>query len=164
MSSTVIVTPGLGLLDGGGGHHRGSAMLSSGRIEGGAGLTAESFDDGRTDVPAAWRGRSSACVVVGAGIAGLTVANALAMAGSSAWCWRPATGSAAGCTRLTWRARRSIWAGRGSTRRSGTRCGPSPSRPACPAAARNPLPELAGFDCGEGRRLSAAEVEANLAL
>jgi monoamine oxidase len=28
----------------------------------------------------------------------------------------------------------------------------------------NPLPELAGFDCGEGRRLSAAEVEANIRL
>src|SRR6266568_2914460 len=28
----------------------------------------------------------------------------------------------------------------------------------------NPLPELAGFDCGEGRRLSAAEVETNISL
>jgi monoamine oxidase len=28
----------------------------------------------------------------------------------------------------------------------------------------NPLPELAGFDCGEGRRLSAAEVETNIAM
>src|SRR6185437_7091502 len=28
----------------------------------------------------------------------------------------------------------------------------------------NPLPELAAFDCGEGRRLSAAEVETNIAM
>jgi polyamine oxidase len=28
----------------------------------------------------------------------------------------------------------------------------------------DPLPELAGFDCGEGRRLSAAEVEADLSM
>jgi hypothetical protein len=28
----------------------------------------------------------------------------------------------------------------------------------------NPLPELGGFDCGEGRRLSAAEVETNISL
>ena len=46
-----------------------------------AGLTAESFDDGRTDVPAGAAGPVERVVVVGAGIAGLTVANALAHAG-----------------------------------------------------------------------------------
>jgi monoamine oxidase len=33
-----------------------------------------------------------------------------------------------------------------------------------PCRSANPLPELAGFDCGEGRRLSAAEVEATLSM
>jgi hypothetical protein len=33
-----------------------------------------------------------------------------------------------------------------------------------PCRGANPLPELAGFDCGEGRRLSAAEVEANISM
>jgi monoamine oxidase len=33
-----------------------------------------------------------------------------------------------------------------------------------PCRSANPLPELAGFDCGEGRRLSAAEVEASLSM
>jgi hypothetical protein len=33
-----------------------------------------------------------------------------------------------------------------------------------PCRSANPLPELAGFDSGEGRRLSAAEVEASLSM
>ena len=33
-----------------------------------------------------------------------------------------------------------------------------------PCRSADPVPEMAGFDCGEGRRLSAAEVEAVLAL
>src|SRR5215469_10782803 len=44
-------------------------------------LTTESFDDGRTDVPGGVAGPVERVVVVGAGIAGLTVANALAHAG-----------------------------------------------------------------------------------
>jgi phytoene dehydrogenase-like protein len=46
-----------------------------------AGLTAESFDDGRTDIPVGTAEPVERVVVVGAGIAGLTVANALAHAG-----------------------------------------------------------------------------------
>src|SRR5262249_26802949 len=48
---------------------------------GGAGLTAEGFDDGRSEVPAGAAGPVERVVVVGAGIAGLTVANALAHGG-----------------------------------------------------------------------------------
>ena len=44
-------------------------------------LTAESFGDGRTDVPGGVAGLVERVVVVGAGIAGLTVANALTHAG-----------------------------------------------------------------------------------
>ena len=46
-----------------------------------AGLTAEGFDDGRADVPAGAAGPVERVVVVGAGIAGLTVANALTHGG-----------------------------------------------------------------------------------
>src|SRR6516162_7191562 len=45
------------------------------------GLTAEGFGDGRTDVPAGAAERIERVVVVGAGIAGLTVANALVHGG-----------------------------------------------------------------------------------
>jgi len=44
-------------------------------------LAAESFDDGRTDVPSGVAGPVERVMVVGAGIAGLTVANALTHAG-----------------------------------------------------------------------------------
>jgi monoamine oxidase len=44
-------------------------------------LTAASFGDGRADIPAGLAGTAERVLVVGAGIAGLTVANALAHAG-----------------------------------------------------------------------------------
>jgi hypothetical protein len=84
-------------------------------------LTAESFGDRRTDVPGGVAGLVERVVVVGAGIAGLTVANALTHAGLSVLCWRLATGSVAGCTRLTWPVRRLIWAGHGYICQSGIR-------------------------------------------
>src|SRR6058998_2342429 len=46
-----------------------------------AGLTAESFDDGQAGVPAGVAGPVERVVVIGAGIAGLTVANALTRGG-----------------------------------------------------------------------------------
>jgi len=46
-----------------------------------AGLTAENFDDGRADVRGGVTGPVERVVVVGAGIAGLTVASALAHGG-----------------------------------------------------------------------------------
>ena len=48
---------------------------------GAAELTAEGFDDGRTDVPVGAAEPVERVVVVGAGIAGLTVANALTYGG-----------------------------------------------------------------------------------
>jgi hypothetical protein len=54
----------------------------------------------------------------------------------SASCWRLAIGSVAGCTQLTWRVRRSIWAGRGYTPPWGTPCVLSQSTPASPATTR----------------------------
>ena len=103
-------------------------------------------------------------VVVGAGIAGLTVANALTHAGAEcvvleardriggrlhtvdlaglpvdlggSWIHMPAGNPVSAFARQAGVSRRSA----------------------------NPLSELAGFDCGEGRRLSAAEVEASLSL
>jgi monoamine oxidase len=125
--------------------------------------TAE-FDDGRADVPGGVTGPVQRVVVVGAGIAGLTVANALTNAGvdttvleareriggrlhtvdlggspvdlGGSWIHMP-TGNPM-----------SAFAGQ-----AGIRCREA-----------NPLPELAGFDRGEGRRLSAAEVRASLSL
>ena len=127
-------------------------------------LTAESFTDGRAHVPGGVAGPVGRVVVVGAGIAGLTVASALTQAGVEC---------------VTLEARDRI-GGRLHTvdlagspvdlggswihmpignpmstfaRQVGVSCQPA-----------NPVPELAGFDCAEGRRLSAAEVAASLSV
>jgi polyamine oxidase len=129
-----------------------------------AGLTAENFDDGRADVPAGAAGPVGRVVVVGAGIAGLTVANALTHAGVE-------------CVVLEARDR---IGGRlhtvdlaGSPVDLGGSWIHTPAGNPMTAFARqagvgrrsaDPVPEMAGFDRGEGRRLSAAEAEAVLSL
>jgi monoamine oxidase len=129
-----------------------------------AALTAGSFDDGRTDVPPGVAGPVGRVVVVGAGIAGLTVANALTQAGvecvvleardriggrlhtadlagspvdlGGSWIHMPAGNPMSAFAQQVGVRRRSA----------------------------DPVPEMAGFDCAEGRRLSAAEAETVLSL
>jgi monoamine oxidase len=129
-----------------------------------AGLTAEDFDDGRTDVPVGAAEPVERVVVVGAGIAGLTVANALAHGGVECVVVeaRDRIGGRLHTVNLagspvdlggSW-----IHTPVGNPMRVFAQHAGVPCRSA------NPLSELAGFDCGEGRRLSAAEVEANLSM
>jgi polyamine oxidase len=129
-----------------------------------AGLTAEGFDDGRTDVPVGVAGPVERVVVVGAGIAGLTVANALAHGGVECVVVeaRDRIGGRLHTVHLagspvdlggSW-----IHTPIGNPMRAFAQHAGVPCRSA------NPLPELAGFDCGEGRRLSAAEVGASLSM
>jgi hypothetical protein len=129
-----------------------------------AGLTAEGFNDGRTDVPAGAAEPVERVVVVGAGIAGLTVANALAHAGVECVVVeaRDRIGGRLHTVDLagspvdlggSW-----IHTPVGNPMRAFAQHADVSCRSA------NPLPELAGFDCGEGRRLSAAEVEASLSM
>jgi polyamine oxidase len=119
---------------------------------------------GRADVPGGVAGPVERVLVVGAGIAGLTVASALTHAGVT-------------CAVLEARDR---IGGRLHT----ADLGGSPvdlggswihmpignpmtafaQQAGVSCRSANPLAELAGFDCGEGRRLSAAEVTASLAL
>ena len=121
-----------------------------------AGLTAESF--------AAVAGPVERVVVIGAGIAGLTVANALTHGGVE--CVVVEARDRIGGRLHTVNLAGSMVDLGGSwihtpvgnpmrtfADRAGVRC-----------RSANPLPELAGFDCGEGRRLSAAEVETNISL
>ncbi len=128
-----------------------------------AGLTAESFDDGQAGVPAV-AGPVERVVVIGAGIAGLTVANALTHGGVE--CVVVEARDRIGGRLHTVNLAGSMvdlggsWIHtpvgnpmRAFADQAGVRC-----------RSANPLPELAGFDCGEGRRLSAAEVEANISL
>jgi monoamine oxidase len=127
-------------------------------------LTAEIFDDGRTDFPAGAAEPVERVVVVGAGIAGLTVANALTHGGVECVVVeaRNRIGGRLQTVDLTgfpvdlgapW-----IHTPVGNPVRAFAQHAGVPCRSA------NPLPELAGFDCGEQRRLVAAEVEANLGM
>ena len=127
-------------------------------------MAAENFDDGRTDVPGGVAAPVERVLVVGAGIAGLTAANALTHArvecvvleardriggrlhtvdvGGSpvdlggSWIHMPDGNPMSAFARL-----------------AGVSCGSA-----------DPVPDMAGFDCGEGRRLSAAEAEDVLGL
>src|SRR5205814_3060807 len=130
----------------------------------GVGLTAESFDDGRTDVPGGVARPVERVLVVGAGIAGLTVANALTCAGVQCVVLE-ARDRAGGRLHTVDLAGSPVDLGgswihmpvgnpvRAFADQAGVRC-----------RSANPLPELAGFDCGEGRRLSAAEVGERLSM
>jgi monoamine oxidase len=128
------------------------------------GLTGESFDDGRMDVPAGVAGPVERVVVIGAGIAGLTVANALTRGGIECVVVE-AHDRIGGRLHTVDLAGSPVDLGgswihtpvgnpmRAFADQAGVRC-----------RGANPLPELAAFDCGEGRRLSAAEVGESLSM
>ena len=127
-------------------------------------MTAESFDDGQAGVPAGIAGPVERVMVIGAGIAGLTVASALTRGGVECVVVE-ARDRIGGRLHTVDLAGSPVDLGgswihtpvgnpmRAFADQAGVRC-----------RSANPLPELAGFDCGEGRRLSAAEVEANISL
>jgi polyamine oxidase len=120
-------------------------------------VAAADFDDGGTDVPGGVAGPVERVLVVGAGISGLTVANALTQAGVECVVLeardriggRLHTVDVGGCPvdlGGSW-----IQMPDGNPLTAFARLAGVPCRSA------DPLPEMAGFDCGEGRRLSAAE-------
>jgi polyamine oxidase len=127
-------------------------------------LIAESFDDGRADVPAGVAGPVERVVVIGAGIAGLTVANVLTRGGIECVVVE-ARDRIGGRLHTVDLAGSPVDLGgswihtpvgnpmRAFADQAGVRCRDA-----------NPLPGMAGFDCGEGRRLSAAEVGESLSM
>ena len=127
-------------------------------------VASADFDDGRTDVPGGVAGPVERVLVVGAGIAGLTVANALTQAGVE-------------CVVLEARDRiggrlHTVDVGGCPVELGGSWIHTPDGNPmsafarlagvSCTSA--DPLPEMAAFDCGEGRRLSAAETAELLGL
>ena len=103
-------------------------------------------------------------VVVGAGIAGLTVANALAHGGVECVVVE-ARDRIGGRLHTVDLAGSPVDLG-GSWIHTpvGNPMRAFAQQAGVPCRSANPLPELAGFDCAEGRRLSAAEVEASLSM
>ena len=131
---------------------------------GGPRVAAGSYDDGRADVPGGVTRPVDRVVVVGAGIAGLTAANALTHVGIECLVVE-ARGRIGGRLHTVDLA--------GSPVDMGGSWIHHPVGNPMPAFAEqlgirchsgDPLPELAGFDCGEGRRLSRAEVEVSLGM
>ena len=103
-------------------------------------------------------------VVVGAGIAGLTVANALAHGGVECVVVE-ARDRIGGRLHTVDLAGSPVDLG-GSWIHTpiGNPMRAFAQQAGIPCRSANPLPELAGFDCGERRRLAAAEVEASLSM
>jgi monoamine oxidase len=127
-------------------------------------LAAADFDDGGTDVPGGVAGPVERVVVVGAGISGLTVANALTQAGVE-------------CVVLEARDRiggrlHTIDLGGCPVDMGGSWIQMPDGNPltafarlaGVPGRSADPVPEMAAFDRAEGRRLSAAETSELLAL
>jgi monoamine oxidase len=127
-------------------------------------LIAEGFDDGQVDVPVGAAEPVERVVVVGAGIAGLTVANALAHGGVECVVVE-ARDRIGGRLHTVDLAGSPVDLG-GSWIHTpvGNPMRAFAQQAGVPCRSANPLPELAGFDSGERRRLSAAEVQASLSM
>jgi monoamine oxidase len=128
------------------------------------GLIAERFDDGRTDIPVGAAGPVGRAVVVGAGIAGLTVANALAHGGVECVVVEARDRIGGRLHTVDLAGSPADLGGSWIHTPVGNPMRAFAQHAGVPCRIANPLPELAGFDCGEGRRLSAAEVEASVSM
>ena len=127
-------------------------------------LTAESFDDGRTDVPSGVAGPVERVVVVGAGIAGLTVANALTHAGVECVVLEARDRIGGRLHTVDLAGSPVDLGGSWIHMPTGNPMSAFARQIGVPRRSADPGPEMAGFDCAEVRRLSAAETEELLGL
>jgi polyamine oxidase len=122
------------------------------------------YDDGRMDVPGGVTGPVERVVVVGAGIAGLTVANALAQSGVDCVVLEARHRIGGRLHTIDVAGEPVDMGGSWIHHPVGNPLRAFAAQVGVPCRSGDPLPELTGYDCGEGRRLSRVEVEASLAL
>jgi polyamine oxidase len=135
-----------------------------GDLVGVAWLAARSFDDGRTDVPGGVTGPVDRVVVVGAGIAGLTVANALGHAGVESVVLEARERIGGRLHTVDLGGSPIDLGGSWIHHPVGNPLGAFAEQVGVACRDGDPLPALTGYDCAEGRRLTAVEVEADLAV
>jgi polyamine oxidase len=134
------------------------------RADGRDGRVTGDFDDGRPEVPGQVAGPVERVVVVGAGIAGLTVANALTRAGVDCVALEARDRIGGRLHTVDLAGSPADLGGSWVHMPAGNPLSTFAQQVGIPRRSANPVSELAGFDRSEGRRLSAAEVQASLTL
>jgi polyamine oxidase len=127
-------------------------------------LPTGSFDDGGTHVPGGLTGPVERVVVVGAGIAGLTVANAMAHAGVECVVLEARDRIGGRLHTIDLAGFPVDLGGSWIHHPIGNPLRAFADQVGVACREGDPLPTLAGFDCREGRRLSAVELAAILDL
>jgi monoamine oxidase len=120
------------------------------------------YDDGRPDVPGGVTGPVERVVVVGAGIAGLTVANALAQAGVACVVVEARDRVGGRLHTIDLAGTPVDLGGSWIHHPVGNPMRAFADQVGVACRDGDPLPEMAAFDSGENRRLSAGEVRAEL--
>jgi polyamine oxidase len=123
---------------------------------------AATYDDGRSDVPGGVTGPVERVVVVGAGIAGLTVANALANAGVACVVVEARDRVGGRLHTIDLAGYPVDMGGSWIHHPIGNPLRAFADQVGIGCRDGDPLPEMAAYDFGEGRRLSPAEVRAEL--
>ena len=125
-------------------------------------LMTAAYDDGRSDVPGGVTGPVERVVVVGAGIAGLTVANALANAGVACVVVEARDRVGGRLHTIDLAGSPVDMGGSWIHHPIGNPMRAFADQVGVACRSGDPLPEMAAFDFGEGRRLSPGEVRAEL--
>ncbi len=127
-------------------------------------MAAESYDDGRPDVPGGVSGPVERVVVVGAGIAGLTVAKALTNAGVECVVLEARDRVGGRLHTVDLAGTPVDLGGSWIHHPTGNPLRAFAAQAGIACSRGDPLPGLTGFDCAAGHRLSTAEVAATVAL
>jgi polyamine oxidase len=138
------------------------AWRKAAQEDGVAVLTAGTYDDGRSDVPGGVTGPVERVVVVGAGIAGLTVANALANAGVACVVVEARDRVGGRLHTIDLAGHPVDMGGSWIHHPIGNPLRAYADQVGVSCRDGDPLPEMAAFDLGAERRLSPAEVGAEL--